>query len=127
MNLDSAPLGLKTDLDNILKIVTHFGYESQFLKLAEESGELIRAIARFLSPKKQGSEITLHKNIIEEMADVWIMMSQVCTLLACGDSVEKVVREKISRTLRRIETESKMKGSWVPFSDSTISEKTENI
>lgn len=86
---------------NLWKIIAHFGgYANQKEKAIEELGELQQALARDL--QGEGNR----ENIIEEMADVAIMLSQL--LLIYGISPGKfgdVLLGKYHRTLERIDAE----------------------
>lgn len=75
-------------------IARHYGEETQTNKLLEELAELIRAIAR-------GDR----ENIVEEVADVEIMVYQYKLLLGLEEDVDKMIVEKIKRQTERIKLE----------------------
>lgn len=81
---------LKADIEKI----KNFYQDRQFKKTVEELSELICAIVR----NDRG-------NIIEEIADVEIMTCQLKMLLKCENEVEEIKRYKVSRQLKRMETE----------------------
>ena len=88
---------------NILKgmkeISEHRGLVSQELKLIEEMAELTKAI---LKRRIEGQE-----NVIEEMADVHVLLMQLVYLLDCGEEIEEIATQKVERELERINKEKK--------------------
>lgn len=78
------------------KIAKHFGLESQMQQLIEEMAELTQAICKH----KRG--LNAEENLIEELADVKLVLEQVILLLHAESDVSKVVNQKIERTLERI-------------------------
>lgn len=74
--------------EDLHRIIRHYGFKSQFKKAREELRELRNAI------KKNDIE-----NIIEEIADVQIMIDQLKLILDCHDKVKKIDEEKRIRTL----------------------------
>lgn len=75
-------------------IFMHYGVEAQKRKLQEECAELIRAIAR-----------DDEENMLEEMADVELLIEQFKTDFECFTKVENIKMAKFERTLKRIEAE----------------------
>ena len=98
--------------NNIIVIAKHYGYESQSRQLIEEIAELTVAInklwrvERFCDRKNimdvKGFSYPEVKEIIGEIADVEIMISQIKYLLDCQDEVEQEKEGKILRQLERI-------------------------
>ena len=92
--------------DNIEKIANHYGIDSQMNILQEECAELIQAVSKY----RRGDPST----ILEEVADVHIMLDQVVYLLGnatiprivINESLNYVIENKIKRQLKRIEEES---------------------
>ena len=80
------------------KIFLYYGIETQKRKLQEECAELIRAIAR-----------NDEKNMLEEMADVSILIEQFKTVLEYFKKIENIKGQKIKRTLERIEAQAECK------------------
>ncbi len=78
-------------MTDIQKIARYFGYERQEKKLLEELSELSCALYH-------DSFI----NILEELADVELMLEQVIYLLGKQEEIERIKRYKINRTLRMI-------------------------
>lgn len=66
------------------KMMEKYKFDAQMFKTQEEAGELIRAIARFyISMESKGSMPSLEAtdNLIEEVVDVYIMVSQLMRVL----------------------------------------------
>lgn len=82
------------DREQIKAIAEHYGYANQKNKLVEELAELICAIAR--------NDIG---NILEELADVEIMIDQMIFLLDYEKPVEAMRRFKLERQMLRIKEE----------------------
>lgn len=83
----------------ITEIADYFGYEQQKNMLIEEQAELIQALNKF---DRKGTEESFN-NIIEEMADVELMIEQTQYLLAANrKTIDKIKEEKIERTLLAI-------------------------
>lgn len=98
-------LNLITEQEAIENIAQYYGLKPQLDILQEECAELIQAASKF----KRGNydEYTIPSSLIEELADVEIMLNQIEYLL--GDDVRKeigrVKKDKIKRQLGRIEDE----------------------
>ena len=81
---------------DIKRIACHYGGKHQRIKTIEELAELIQALAKY-SPNQPLIDI------IEEIADVEIMLEQLKFLLMIPDEVIGTAkRYKISRTLKRM-------------------------
>ena len=97
-------------------IADYYGYEPQSRQLIEEMAELTVALNKFWrctgrmesitgKPTSQffyAEELTEKENIIEEIADVEVMLAQIKYLLFCEDKVEEIKRKKINRQLQRM-------------------------
>lgn len=81
------------EYNKLQTIFNHYGEEAQKRKLQEECAELIRAVAR-----------DDEENMLEEMADVLILIKQFCDLEHKKD-IQEIMNKKIERTLKRIEAE----------------------
>lgn len=90
-------------INNLCKIIKHYGTEKQLDMVVEECAELIQAISKF---KRKGVECV--DNLIEEIADVEIMLTQLKLIFNCKCEVAHIFNEKIKRQLERIENESKL-------------------
>ena len=92
--------------DCLVRISTHYGYDNQvFEKLPEEVDELQEAfIDYFKEPTREHWQ-----HIIEEAADVHIMIEQFKMLIKPEDKKEfdKVCLEKVNREIGRIEAGGK--------------------
>ena len=98
-------LKLITEQEAIEIIANFYGLKPQLDILQEECAELIQAVSKFKRGKYD--EYTIPSSLIEELADVEIMLNQIEYLL--GDDVRKeigrVKKDKIKRQLGRIEDE----------------------
>lgn len=83
----------------IMEIADHYGIEKQLHQLAEECSEL--AVEASHSARKG---VTV--KIIEEMADVLLMIEQVVYLANIAiDDIDECIKFKIDRQLERIKEE----------------------
>ena len=79
------------------ELLSRFGIEKQTLMLAEEQGELIKAINKKLRGK--GDRLS----IVEEMADVVIMLQQIAQFFDIDkEEVNLIVNKKLKRTEERL-------------------------
>lgn len=84
-------------------IADTYGITNQLIKLQEESAEVIQAICK-IQTIPSGQEIPdefTHK-LIEEIADLKIMLEQVEYLLKCSAEIATVQEYKITRQVNRI-------------------------
>ena len=92
--------------DYFLKIIEHFGVNNQQRKLQEEIFELQEAIIEYKYDENKiypEVEECLKKHILEEMADVFILLGQFKSFFDVSDEeLEKTILKKINRTLDRI-------------------------
>lgn len=80
-------------------IIEHYGKELQLEVVQEELSELIQAISKYKRAKSHKN----HDNIIEEVADVFIMLNQLVTMLCIPwYEVEEQIDYKLNRQLQRI-------------------------
>ena len=87
-------------------IAKYYGYEAQSSQLVEECAELIQAVNKYRrAVLGVGQPVADHKravalnNLIEEIADVEIMLGQVKYLLQIPDEeIEAIKLFKINRT-----------------------------
>ena len=86
------------------KIIAHYGVQHQLVKLCEECAELIQAVCKSLD---NGSADNITEDMIEEMADVQIMLMQFRRILPnyWYDRLYEIQRQKLDRQLKRIESE----------------------
>lgn len=102
----------KVDKGKARIIAKHYGWISQSWKVFEEMSELMMAICKWV--REEGTNIPnadyVSKercDIIEEIADVKIMISQIEYLMNAELEVEDVVKRKLDRQLHRIEEQKK--------------------
>lgn len=84
----------------IIKIAEHYGYKNQKKILIEELSELIQAVIKVDRAEGSLSDVLKnYDNLIEEIADVEIMLYQIKHLLAINtdDYIEKKVERQIER------------------------------
>lgn len=97
--------------DKIKQIAMHYGLFAQIWQTTEECAELIKALSKYNRATGQGHPTiedvdTAIYNVVEEIADVEIMLSQLKYLFDCESAVEKVKIKKIERTLERMRSEN---------------------
>ena len=92
-------------------IANHYGYESQSRQLVEELSELIQAVCKH-NRAFGGKRLSKFSNcpekdaLIEEMADVTIMMSQLQYILGIGNlDLDYRIERKLNRQIERIKNE----------------------
>lgn len=79
--------------DNLKQIAVHYGRQAQMVKCVEELNELAVALLH-----------NDYDNIVEEMADVEIMLAQVKFLMGIPDGVvSEIMWNKIVRQQARLE------------------------
>ena len=85
------------------KIIAHYGAAHQLVKLCEECAELTQQAA-----KCYDKDIPYSDDMIEEIADVLVMIEQFKTVMSQPDRdlLEDQVAYKLRRQLDRIEEES---------------------
>ena len=88
-------------------IADHYGYTPQKNMLIEEMAELIQALNKFERYEHKSSFLA---NLIEEVADVEIMLTQVKYLLGINERVEHAKFFKVDRQIKRIEEERTERG-----------------
>lgn len=99
--------------EQIHKIAEHYGFASQSIMLIEEMAELTKSITKFRRviegyqpPSKPISADKAMESVVEEMADVEIMLEQLKHLLHIPDEMITTVKfVKVKRTLDIIEQE----------------------
>ena len=92
-------MNVYVDEDKVKEIAEHYGLKNQLRQLAEECSEL--SVESSHSARK-GTTV----KIIEEMADVMIMIEQVVYLAKIDKcDIEDCINYKINRQLKRIEEE----------------------
>lgn len=90
----------KSLVNNIGTIANHYGNEPQHRQMAEECAELAQACLKAI---RNGYNEESKDWIVEEIADVLIMISQIIVLDHLSDmDIRKVIREKVERQMVRI-------------------------
>ena len=85
-----------------LKIINHFGLRNQLKKLNEECYELIEAINEYEDDNARNGT---KENIIEEMADVMVLLRQFQEYYNITDiDIAFKMLYKTNRTIERIES-----------------------
>lgn len=99
-------------LRNLDTIIKTYGKEPQVDMAIEECSELIKALLKFrrkcsgLMPENnEEMEVMreLHKDVVDEIADVSIMIAQLQIMYNCMGEVEEQIDFKIRRQMARIE------------------------
>lgn len=87
-------------------VADHFGPVTQLAKQAEEGREVAEATESFhhaLILEDDPEEIERkRRSMVEEMADVWIMIQQNIYLHSSPEEFESFVEAKTKRTIKRI-------------------------
>ena len=105
-----------TTEEKIKKIAKYYGYEAQSRQCIEECVELIQAINKFWRKDLKCGRLSIlevpigspcENNLIEELADVQIMIWQMKHLLAVRSVVlDEIIERKLDRQIGRIENET---------------------
>lgn len=100
--IDDMPTAAEVANAKATAIMQHYGAKHQLVKLCEECGELIQQAA-----KCADKETDYNEDMIEEMADVTIMIMQFMSILPRVDYAlfRQIIREKLDRQIERIESE----------------------
>ena len=100
--IDNMPTAAEAANAKAAAIIEYYGAKHQLVKLCEECGELIQQAA-----KCADKETDYNEDMIEEMADVTIMIMQFMSILPQVDYAlfRQIIREKLDRQIERIESE----------------------
>lgn len=101
-------MGMISELNK--ETAKHYGYEAQSNQLVEECAELIQAVSKYRratagvgQPLAEDKKAVSLENLIEEIADVEIMLEQIKYLLQIPeDELEAVKLFKVRRTRERM-------------------------
>lgn len=80
-------------------IANHYGVDSQNLIAIEEMSELTKELC------KHERKFHREREIVEELADVSIMIEQLISLFNVEDKVSEVIDYKLDRQIRRMKQE----------------------
>lgn len=95
---------MSTD-DMIKYIADHYGTANQTMIAVEEMSELTKCICKCKRYPAMDKRVEPYiENIIEEIADVWIMIEQLKYLFGSAE-VDKLIRSKLERQLKIIDAE----------------------
>ena len=83
------------------KAIDTWGYTAQFHMAIEECSELIQAICKLDRAVETNKDFASSK-IIEEIADVEIMLDQLKIMLACSERCDEVYKHKLERLRKRL-------------------------
>jgi hypothetical protein len=101
----------KTDA-RIEKIADTYGYDAQSRQCIEEMAELTQAINKFWRKQLQCGKIEVarasihneeYENLVEEIADVQIMLDQMKMFADCEDRIFEIIDYKLNRQIERID------------------------
>lgn len=85
-------------MTDIEKIANHYGFAEQSRQIIEEMAELTVAISKIHRDWTDKN----YNNLIEEMADVQVMLDQMMYLTGSKYDVKNIMDRKIKRQLERI-------------------------
>lgn len=95
--------GLSSTHDKIKYIASHYGYDQNKIAI-EEMSELTKSLCKIERyPAIDFRNEKYMDSVIEEIADVWIVIEQLRHLYGAAD-VDRVIEEKIERQLERIKS-----------------------
>ena len=95
--------------NKLMRIADEYGYEAQSRQLIEEMGELTVALnkewrtQKNYMPSDEEKLQEARERVIEEIADVEVVLTQIKYLMQCEVEVMQVKKQKIDRQLLRIE------------------------
>lgn len=99
--------GRRFELTRLMhKAIGHYGAKAQLEKTIEELDELREVVERQAAHVMEREE-----HLIEEVADVYNMLDQVCILYDIADDVRDMALAKMERTGRRIDREAENGGN----------------
>ena len=111
--MDKEEKGMLPEYERIKKIraiALYYGVGNQIIKTCEELGELLTALSRYMIEAGKNKEDASKNDvflsyIVQEIADVQIMILQITGLLGINDNVQDFIDYKLDRQLKRIEAE----------------------
>src|SRR5690554_3647097 len=87
------------------KAIRHYGIDSQLIKMQEECGELITAISKHFIAAREDNPKTwaeMNENVMEEIADVNIMIQQLKNYGFDTDRINEIEEQKLKRLQKRL-------------------------
>lgn len=95
--------------DKIKRIAEFYKFENQSRQLSEECAELIQAVNKYqryssnYNAEPSEYDWKYYQNVVEEIADVEVMLEQIKLLLNISNEAVKSIKEKkVNRQLERI-------------------------
>jgi NTP pyrophosphatase (non-canonical NTP hydrolase) len=90
--------------EELKKVADYYGYEEQSNQLIEECAELIQALNKYRRAGGKGQKTDIGvldalANVIEELADVEVMLDQIKYLLNISES--SILAVKQAKTIRQ--------------------------
>ncbi len=100
------------EAEKIKIVADHYGYGAQSRQCIEEMAELTQAINKWWrvcgnGQRTEESIAECRYNLVEEIADVQIMLYQLGYLLDSRLEVSEIITKKLDRQLERIKRECK--------------------
>lgn len=91
------------DMQNkIEQIAMHYSFENQREIFVEECAEAIQAVQKC---KRNNTSVDAFTNLVEEVADVLVTAQQMRLYLG-SEMVDRIIKRKLDRQLKRMETEN---------------------
>lgn len=94
-------------LDVLKQAIETYGIIPQLDMAIEEMAELTQAISKFKRTKVSNARVSESRSIIEETADVIIMIEQIIIMLNRTEEVEAVIAEKVERLYNKLNEPAK--------------------
>ena len=85
-------------MTDVERIARHYGFAEQSRQIIEEMAELTIAISKIHRDWNDEN----YENLVEEMADVQVMLDQMMYLTGSKYDVKNIMNRKIKRQLERI-------------------------
>lgn len=89
------------DEEILLKAIERYGIENQMMQCIEEMAELTQAINKYRRAKWSYSATDAYNHVIEEIADVQIMIEQM-RIMFDREDVDKFIAAKLKRLDERM-------------------------
>lgn len=83
-------------------VMKFYGYENQREIFVEECAEAIQAVQKC---KRNNTSVDAFTNLVEEVADVLVTAQQMRLYLG-SEMVDRIIKRKLDRQLKRMETEN---------------------
>ena len=84
--------------DNLTRAADYFGIEKQTCKAVEEIGEMLAELGRAMNGATNTYEL------VEETADVYNLLDQICYLLGIEEQVCDIAEQKMERTVKDMQS-----------------------